>query len=141
MRLQYRIAAAAGGRGWRRASLGSGDIVRAMSRSRAHARGPLAGFALASALVVVGSLVGLAGALAYLLPPLLLVAALLLRRYPGERALLALMARAHRRARRRAPHIAMPCLPRAVAPPRGARLLAFSLAVRPPPARLAGSSG
>lgn len=112
-----------------------------MLRSRAHARGPLAAVALATALIVVGSLVGLAGALAYLLPPLLLIAALLLRRYPGERALLALMARADRRSRRHAPHIAMPCPPGAVVLPRGSRLLAFSLAVRPPPPRLAGSLG
>jgi hypothetical protein len=141
MRLQYRIAAAAGGRGWRRASLGSGDIVRAMSRSRAHARGPLAGFALASALVVVGSLVGLAGALAYLLPPLLLVAALLLRRYPGERALLAVIARARRDSRRQRLRVVMPAGAGAVALPRGGRLIACSLAVRPPPRRPAGSSG
>jgi hypothetical protein len=112
-----------------------------MPRSRAHARGPLTAVALATVLIVAGSLVGLAGALAYLLPPLLLVAALVLRRYPGERALVSLMARAGRRGRGPAPRIALPSSPAPIVPPRGGRLLAFSLAVRPPPGPPAGSLG
>jgi hypothetical protein len=112
-----------------------------MPRSRAHARGPLAAVALASALIVAGSLLGFAGALAYLLPPLLLVAVLLVRRYPGERALLALMARVRRRSPRGSRRVAMPAKPTLLVPPRGGRLIASSLAVRPPPAPLAGSLG
>ena len=54
--------------------------------------------------IVAGSLTGLGGPLAYLLPPLVLLVALAMRRYPGERVLLALMARA-RRKRPRAPRV------------------------------------
>jgi hypothetical protein len=98
----------------------------------------LSAAAVASALAAVaaGSLLGVGGPLAYLLPPLLLLVALVMRRYPGERALLALMARA-RPARRRAPLASLP--PRTnlrVGVPRGGRLIASSLAVRPPPARV-----
>jgi hypothetical protein len=75
-------------------------------------------------------------ALLYLLPPLLLIAVLLLRGYPGERRLIAL-AEARRRPnhRRATPARARP-RPR-VHLPRGGKLIASSLAVRPPPAALA----
>jgi hypothetical protein len=72
-------------------------------------------------------------ALAYMLPPLLLLAVLVLRPYPGERALLALM-RPRRKSRPRAGTRALAPgqVPRVVTP-RGGELLARRLAVRPPP--------
>jgi hypothetical protein len=71
--------------------------------------------------------------LAYLLPALLLLLALVLRRYPGERRLLqAIVARASRRRRPRRASIPGRARPRVLLP-RGGRLLACSLAVRPPP--------
>ena len=75
--------------------------------------------------------------LVYLLPVLLLVLVLALRRYPGEQALVAIAARARRRARGRtrpASRAAPRCsaLPRATVP-RGGLLIAAALAVRPPP--------
>ena|ERR1700730_14415238 len=76
---------------------------------------------------------GLADALTYLLPALLLLLALAARRYPGERALLTLMVRGRRRARLDA--LLPRAHPRALLP-RGGRLIATSLAVRPPPAEL-----
>jgi hypothetical protein len=74
----------------------------------------------------------LAQALAYLAPVLLLLLALVARRYPGERALLALV---ERRLRGRTCAQATTRKPRPwVWFPRGGRLIAFSLAKRPPPA-------
>lgn len=73
-------------------------------------------------------------ALAYLIPALALFAVLVCRRYPGERALLAVIAR--RRDRRRRPRL-LSTVARifpAVLLPRGGRLLGCALAVRPPPA-------
>jgi hypothetical protein len=92
-----------------------------------------------AALAASGLLPGLLDALAYLLPPLLLLLALVARRYPGERALLALIAGRRRpvRGRTDAPAAAR-IRPRATVP-RGGALIASSLAVRPPPARLAHS--
>jgi hypothetical protein len=72
-------------------------------------------------------------ALAYLLPALALLGILAFRRYPGERALVAAIER--RRAARPRPdrRAAAPRLaPRAIVP-RGGRLIACALAVRPPP--------
>ena len=68
-----------------------------------------------------------------LTPALLLAVTLLLRRYPGERLLVVLRTRpAGRRVRKRA------CPPARSHPasrvPRGGLLMAFALAVRPPPA-------
>jgi hypothetical protein len=77
--------------------------------------------------------------LLYLLPALALALVLLARRYPGERALLAL--------RRRRPPVRWPH-PRSSAPlgrrvlfatARGGLLIARSLAVRPPPTPRAAS--
>jgi hypothetical protein len=81
-----------------------------------------------------GVLPGLAEAVAYLSPALLLLLVLVARRYPGERALLALMER-RRETRRPADADERARLPglRAFLP-RGGRLIATSLAVRPPPA-------
>lgn len=76
-----------------------------------------------------------------LAPVLLLVLPLLMRRYPGERALLASGAKRSQRGWAR---------PRASAPRRhraltvavhGGRLIGRSLAVRPPPAALAALAG
>lgn len=72
-------------------------------------------------------------ALGYLLPALALLALLALRRYPGERALLAAIER------RRPVRRPRPCGARSLHPrprarlPRGGGLIASSLAVRPPP--------
>jgi hypothetical protein len=80
-----------------------------------------------------GAVHGLGEALAYMLPPLLLLAAFVLRRYPGERTLLALMRPRHRsRLRDGTAPLAPRRGPRVVGP-RGGELLARRLAVRPPP--------
>ncbi|HLM87120.1 MAG TPA: hypothetical protein VK272_13135 [Solirubrobacteraceae bacterium] len=114
-----------------------------MTRRLALPRGPLL---LACAAVVLtalatapthNALAGFGGALAYLLPPLLLALALALRRYPGERALLALIGRsAHRRTHAALEATTSRSRPRALVA-RGGCLIASSLAVRPPPARVA----
>jgi hypothetical protein len=123
--------AADGGREYRLAT---------MTRGRTTAKRSLlfAGALLVVGLGVSGALPGLADALAYLLPPLVLLVALLRRRYPGERALLGLI-RARRAGRREpvtSPTARGPC--RGMMP-RGGRLIACSLAVRPPPLLLARS--
>jgi len=108
-----------------------------MTRSLATTRGRLV---LASAVVAIlagiavhGTPAGLGVALLYLLPPVLLLLALAMRRYPGEQALLALMGHNHRERRPAKIDGATRRLrPRAVVP-RGGRLIASSLAVRPPP--------
>ncbi len=73
------------------------------------------------------------GALLHFLPALLLGCVLLARRYPGEAALLR-WARpaAARRPRARSLILPRPCPAAHV--PRGGLLMAFALAVRPPPA-------
>ena len=83
--------------------------------------------------VAYAALPGFGGALAYMLPPLLLLAVLVLWRYPGECVLLSLM-RPRRRTRLRtgAQTLAPRRRPWAITP-RGGDLLARSLAVRPPP--------
>jgi hypothetical protein len=72
----------------------------------------------------------------YLLPALLLLLVLLVRRYPGERLLGVLAARRARRARTRVPaatrRIELPV-------PHGGRLIAVSLAGRAPPRAPAGA--
>jgi hypothetical protein len=68
-----------------------------------------------------------------LLPALLVALPLLLRRYPGERALSALRRRAEAPLRARLATPARRERASAVVIARGPRLLAFSLAVRPPP--------
>jgi hypothetical protein len=101
---------------------------------RAPRRFLLAAVAIAAlALALQSKLPGAADALAYLLPALLGLAALTMRRYPGERALLRL-ARG-RRVRRRRQHRRSPLAQRRrrALVPRGGRLIACSLAVRPPP--------
>ena len=81
------------------------------------------------------ALAGAHDGLLYLVPALLLAAPLAIRRYPGEGALTALARPAARpRPSRRAAKGPRPAL-RLM--PRGALLLATSLAERPPPARAA----
>jgi hypothetical protein len=92
------------------------------------------------ALAVSGAVPGVGDALAYLLPPLLLLLALLARRYPGERALLRLIAAERpERTRNDAGRGVPGPRPRGMVP-RGGCLIASSLAVRPPPAPSAAPS-
>jgi hypothetical protein len=85
------------------------------------------------ALALAGKLPELAQSLAYLLPAMILLAALASGHYPGQRALLELVGkRRHTRRRQHEPSPRPDHRPRALLP-RGARLIAFSLAVRPPP--------
>jgi hypothetical protein len=77
-------------------------------------------------------------AMLYLLPALLLVTPLLARRYPGERALIAL--RRVERVRWPHPRASVPMHRRVVlVAVRGGRLIGCSLAVRPPPALYSAS--
>jgi hypothetical protein len=72
-------------------------------------------------------------AVLYLLPAVLLVIPLLVRRYPGERVLIGL--RRVERTRWPRPHASVPTHRRVVlVAVRGGRLIGCSLAVRPPPA-------
>ncbi len=93
------------------------------------------------ALIAATALVGLAlclhgglGAadLLCLAPALALASLLFVRRYPGERVLMLLTARSGPRRPRAA--VSLPSPPRpAMGVPRGGLLMAFALAVRPPP--------
>jgi hypothetical protein len=91
--------------------------------------------ALAALELIGAGLPGAEQALLYLLPAALLLGALSLRRYPGERLLLRIIGVERRAPRRRAQRVA-PGEGRDVriGVPRGPSLIAFSLAVRPPPA-------
>jgi hypothetical protein len=84
--------------------------------------------------IVLALAVASAGAtmLLYLLPALALAVPLLLRRYPGERRLLALIAGRSEPRRRAGARTTATARPRALVP-RGGLLIACSLAVRPPP--------
>jgi hypothetical protein len=77
---------------------------------------------------------GGAAMLLHLLPALALAAALILRRYPGERRLLALIAGRSKPRRCPVARSTATVRPRARVP-RGGLLVACSLAVRPPPRR------
>ena len=88
---------------------------------------------LAAAVLVPYAASGSASALLHLLPALVLLGALIARRYPGERRLLALCPGQRTRRPRAAAAVAR--RGRAVAfLPRGGLLIAYFLAVRPPPA-------
>ena len=89
--------------------------------------------ALALALVALTHL-GADGDLLMLMPVLLVGLPLLAGRYVGEERLLGLASRAERPARGPEPalHAALLCSGRVL--PRGGRLIATALAVRPPPA-------
>lgn len=77
------------------------------------------------------SVVGLDTGLLFLAPALVMALALLAGRYPGERHLAAVRQPRPRRALRFTGPAALPRLERLL--PRGGRLIAASLAVRPPP--------
>ncbi len=98
----------------------------------------LRALALLAALAAVAALLGLAPgteALLYVAPALLLLVPLLHGRFPGEDRIAALAARAAAPARPRAASALTPRARRLRAlVARGGRLLAASLAVRPPPA-------
>jgi hypothetical protein len=79
-------------------------------------------------------------AVAYLLPALALLAILAFRRYPGARALIATIERRRRDRRRTEPRTAAPRPEVRALLPRGGRLIACALAVRPPPAPRFGFS-
>jgi hypothetical protein len=108
-----------------------------MTRSAAIVLRRLALVAAAVALLGLaasGALPGLPDALAYLLPPALLLLALVACRYPGERVLLALIGRGrHKRTCTDSGGVARTARARVMVP-RGGLLIASSLAVRPPPA-------
>jgi hypothetical protein len=111
----------------------------AMTRPTAtYRRGLLLGFGaiVLLSMAASGLVPGLSGAVAYLAPALLLLVALAARRYPGERALLAFIERRHDARRLDDSHERARLCGSRVLLPRGGRLIATSLAVRPPPARL-----
>lgn len=93
---------------------------------------------LASCLCLIAELTGLLPApLGYVAPVLILALPLLARRYPGEDLILRLGRPRRHVARRRAPVLPAPLGARVVQVlPRGGRLIAAALAVRPPPAAL-----
>jgi hypothetical protein len=96
----------------------------------------MAALALASSALVLGAcLLGLGAEIAYAVPPLALAVPLLAGRFVGEERI-AHAARARRRRPLRAPrHTRIAGRAASVVLPRGGRLIAFSLAVRPPPLR------
>jgi hypothetical protein len=101
---------------------------------------PLAAVPVLLGLGASGAAPGLLDALPYLLPPLLLLGALVARRYPGEQTLLAWIAGSrHQRRRLDGARGVSGARPRAMLP-RGGRLIASSLAVRPPPVARAATS-
>jgi hypothetical protein len=106
------------------------------SKHRASRRWWLLG-TLAGALLVAATVpAGLLDAAPYLLPAVLLLAALAMRRYPGERALLSLISPSRRRRDGHRGPLAPARRSLRALLPRGGRLLGSSLAVRPPPRRL-----
>lgn len=96
-------------------------------------RGAATPAALATLTVVAVALVGLDPGAVCTLPALALLALLALRRYPGERILAAPLREAWRARRRRRHGRVSFASSLQVAVPRGGLLLAWSLAVRPPP--------
>lgn len=96
----------------------------------------LVALALLSCVCLLGEAAGALGpTLLYAAPLLLLLLPLVAGRYVGE-ARIERLARAVRRRRRRVPRVATPAAARRCVQlvPRGGRLIAASLAVRPPPA-------
>jgi hypothetical protein len=79
------------------------------------------------------ALSGSTDTLLFLAPALLIVAPLIAGRYPGEELITKLVAKRSRRPRRSAVAPASAPRPPLAWSPRGARLLAFSRAERPPP--------
>ena len=98
----------------------------------------IARFALAVAVcwAIVLALTGSADVLLFLAPALLILIPLVAGRYVGEKLIARLAGdRTGKRRRRAAASSPAPRLP-AIWLPRGTRLIAFSLAERPPPGRL-----
>jgi hypothetical protein len=94
---------------------------------------------VASAAVVICILAGAgATALLYVLPGVLMFGVLLAGRYPGK-ATLARLRRSRPHPQHGAPLPALGMRRPAIVPPRGGLLLAFALAVRPPPCASAPS--
>jgi hypothetical protein len=89
--------------------------------------------AVVSALLLLAALAGHAELLAYAAPALVVALPLIAGRYLGEDAIARLRERAVTRPRRRPATAPMPRPRFAALVPRGGRLLASSLAVRPPP--------
>ncbi len=103
-------------------------------RTRANRCLPLAALLASVIALLACAASGIGGvALLHFLPVLLLGCALLARRYPGESALLR-WAREPATRRPRARSFASPRPRPAAHVPRGGLLMAFALAVRPPPA-------
>jgi hypothetical protein len=94
--------------------------------------------ALAVTAALTVALPGLGLGALYLAPALLLALPLLLRRYVGEERIARLARRFAPRRRRAAVRLTAPSRAPRVVVPRSGRLLACSLASRPPPAALAG---
>jgi hypothetical protein len=102
--------------------------------STSHSRALIAATALVGLALCLHGGVGAADFLC-LAPALALASMLFVRRYPGERALMRLAARSG--PRRPPTTVSLPPAPRpAVRVPRGGLLMAFALAVRPPPRAL-----
>jgi hypothetical protein len=102
----------------------------------------IAAIVLVAGLVVsaVSGLVAVdASGLLHLAPALILVAALLARRYPGERLIVRLASSATRSGRRARTRAVKPRTRVAALAPRGGLLLGCSLAVRPPPVAVRAS--
>lgn len=107
--------------------------IDAMSRRDRH---HLLWLGAASCVCLLAELVGLMpSAIGYVAPVLILALPLLARRYPGEDVLVRLATRGRRPARRRRAPVrpALPALRAVRVLPRGGRLIAAALAVRPPP--------
>jgi hypothetical protein len=94
---------------------------------------PVALLAVTLAWCLALALIGAHESIPYLVPALLLAAPLAIRRYPGEEILRSLATRPRRR-RRPVSRAAAPPRPDLRLVPRGALLLATSLAGRAPPA-------
>jgi hypothetical protein len=106
-------------------------MLRLIPRSRVMAASAIL------AAVLLGAHCGLAiGDLLCLAPALVLAATLLACRYPGERLLVALAGSRGRRAARTRSVSQSPASRPASRVPRGGLLIAFALAVRPPPTTL-----
>ncbi len=100
---------------------------------RGNARLLMVGAALLAGIALLALGGAIAEGAAYLLPATALVAVLLLGRYPGERALLAIARRAASPVRPTSPRRSPRLRAAQILLPRGGSLLGYALAVRPPP--------
>ena len=90
--------------------------------------------AAAAAAILTGALAGAGGGLLTILPFLVILGLLACGRYPGETALCRIRGSVPRRSRR-APAIGRPWRAVRSSSPRGGALIAWGIAVRPPPRR------